>query len=717
MGRFFRVGALPGLVAFLAAGGPAPGLELDQSGFDTGSEGNIAVMASEESVALRWPMDAGSPAIARIGVLEVSLRGDGAPLVEMLGVAPGGEAFAAPVFRDLDPAFVLTVGERTLKESKGWTIFFDKVHTRPYQAYALELDLNSARIEGHGMRATLFLSRAVAGPFEGELAFTVYAGSSLVHVEAIMATKLPAAALLYDAGLTGEGLKREGTKIGWLDNADVWGEIDVEPAVPVATPPVRYRSLVATATGGSVAVFAPPHQYFYPLDFADNFGFTWIGSGYRGMVEGFGFGIRQPPGGDGRFVPWVNAPPESSQRMSMFWLLSEAGVRETLGQVAAFTREDRFADLPGHRKFTSHYHVEHTLNYLELQVQSGVAGIPEGLKDPGFVRAFKRAGVEIVHLAEFHRGDTPKLEAGERLAQLALMHGECERLSGEDFLLLPGEEPNVHLGGHWISFFPKPVNWVLHRDGGAPFVEESSEYGRVYHVGSPEDVLKLMETEGGLMWTAHPRINGSTGFPDGYREKAFYKSDRFLGAAWKAMPADLSMERLGTRVLDLMDDMANWGTPKYVPGEVDVFKVEPDYELYGHMNINYLRLSEIPRFEEGWQQVLDSLRAGAFFVTTGEVLLPKFTVNGAQSGERVALKGGGAEIEAEIEWTFPLRRALIVSGDGAGVDREEINLSETAAFAGGSYRWRRDLAGRKWVRLEVWDVAGNGAFTQPVWLD
>ena len=28
-----------------------------------------------------------------------------------------------------------------------------------------------------------------------------------------------------------------------------------------------------------------------------------------------------------------------------------------------------------------------------------------------------------------------------------------------------------------------------------------------------------------------------------------------------------------------------------------------------------------------------------------------------------------------------------------------------------------DLRGRKWVRFEVWDVAVNGAFTQPVWLE
>ena len=28
-----------------------------------------------------------------------------------------------------------------------------------------------------------------------------------------------------------------------------------------------------------------------------------------------------------------------------------------------------------------------------------------------------------------------------------------------------------------------------------------------------------------------------------------------------------------------------------------------------------------------------------------------------------------------------------------------------------------DLRGRKWIRLEVWDIAKNGAFTPPVWLE
>ena len=77
-------------------------------------------------------------------------------------------------------------------------------------------------------------------------------------------------------------------------------------------------------------------------------------------------------------------------------------------------------------------------------------------------------------------------------------------------------------------------------------------------------------------------------------------------------------------MLDLLDDMANWGQRKYVLGEVDVFKLDHTHELYGHMNINYLRLDRVPAYEEGWKSVLEALRTGQFFVTTGEVLIPEF---------------------------------------------------------------------------------------------
>ena len=135
------------------------------------------------------------------------------------------------------------------------------------------------------------------------------------------------------------------------------------------------------------------------------------------------------------------------------------------------------------------------------------------------------------------------------------------------------------------------------------------------------------------------------------------------------------------------------------------------------MNINYLRLEKVPRFSDGWQPVLDALRGGKFFVSTGEVLLPRFTVGGRQSGQIVELTGGRRpEIELDITWTFPLKFAEVVSGDGQAVHRHRIDLTGTASFGSQTLRWNQDLTGRSWVRVEVWDIAANGAFTQPVWL-
>ncbi len=187
--------------------------------------------------------------------------------------------------------------------------------------------------------------------------------------------------------------------------------------------------------------------------------------------------------------------------------------------------------------------------------------------------------------------------------------------------------------------------------------------------------------------------------------------------AWKALPADLSSPRLGTRALDLMNDMANWGQHKYVLGEVDIFRVEPEYELYGHMNINYLKLDRLPRFEDGWQPVLDALRNGSFFVSTGEVLLSAFTVGGKESGQTLHLGSTTTvPLEARVEWTFPPAFAEVIWGDGSRVGRRRIDLSDEKALSGKMLRIPVDLKTAKWVRLEVWDIAANGAFSQPVWI-
>lgn len=650
------------------------------------------------------------------------------PLIQEIAISSEAAEPFRTIANGLDPMILLQVGKRDLDKRGGWTIFFDRMQRKPSDRFLANVTRSRAVVTSNARRATLTIGEVSAGSFNGHLQWTFYTGSPFLLQEAVLKTAQTDSAYLYDTGLVcREGLPAQ---MVWRDSFGPLKTARVESTEEPRHVAVRGRSIAAQFQQGSLVLFPPPHRYFYPLDFSDNLENIWMGPGYDNQQVPFGFGIRHDPQGDNRYVPWFNAPPGTAQEMGLFLLVSDATADQALGEAARLTRNDRFAPLDDHVVFSSHYHVEHTRELLDAQqkpddteAQTGrlPSGqpyrIPRRLQKPGFTRTLRDQGIDIVHLAEFHFGHTPRMSMPERVQHLQVLHAECERLSDENFLLLPGEEPNVHLGGHWISFFPKPVYWVLNRPAGTPFITQHPTIGRVYHVGTEADVLRLLREESGLAWTAHPRIKGSTGFPDRYRDRLFFQSDRFLGAAWKAMPADLSEPRLGSRVLDLLDDMSNWGAPKFALGEVDVFKIEPDHELYGHMNVNYLRLEKVPRFEEGWQPILNALRGGQFFVTTGEVLIPRFTVDGSQSGESTTVTADGTiDVRLDLTWTFPLAFAEIITGDGHQTKRQRVDLSTTKAFGETSLKINVDVTDQRWLRAEVWDVATNGAFTQPVWL-
>jgi hypothetical protein len=692
---------------------------LDLSGFR--EESRLTLTHIGENLRLTWPASA-----TENGVLELNLKPN-KPLFEVLAIGPAGQP-PTPLLRQVAPVTFLTIGERDLKNPAGWVAFFDNPPLRSYRTVPVVLTKKTVRVTTSGSRTLVHIGEVAAGSFRGAMEITVFRHSPLVLVEAVVSTEEEGRAILYDAGLMtptpaaqaqvwrdpaaptysplapGPGWK----SLAWLDAAGQFQRTKVEPNRIAAPLTVSRRMLVAENDGGSIAIFPPPHQYFYPLDSANNLGFVWHGAARSEFMSGYGFGIRQPPEGDRIWVPWVNAPRGTEQRLGVFYLLATGDASRAIDQVSRFTRDDRYKKLPGYLTFTSHYHIEHTLEFAKAQTDQRTNGIPAGLQSPGFVRTFKTRGVDIVHLAEFHVGSSPRMAAEDRLPLLKLLHDECARLSDADLLVLPGEEPNVHLGGHWLSFFPKPVYWVLNRTGDRPFVEDVTGYGRVYHVGSADDVLRLMESENGLMWTAHARIKGSRTFPDAYWEKPYFRSERFLGAAWKAMPADLSLPRLGARVLDLLDEMSNAGLRKYALAEADLFRMEPDYETYAHMNINYVQLERLPRFGDGWHSLLNQLRAGKFFVTTGEVLIPRFELK---------REGHQSTMEADLEWTFPLAFAELISGDGKTVNRQRIELTETEGFGTKTVRLPSPPPGSVWTRLEVWDAARNGAFTQPLWLE
>ena len=153
--------------------------------------------------------------------------------------------------------------------------------------------------------------------------------------------------------------------------------------------------------------------------------------------------------------------------------------------------------------------------------------------------------------------------------------------------------------------------------------------------------------------------------------------------------------------------MNNWGGPKYLFAEGDTYQKFPDDDTYGQLQVNYVKLAKLPGFDDDWSPILKAMRAGEYFVTSGEILIPKYSVEGT---------GAKRTLVAEVEWTFPLEFVEVVWGDGEKTGRSVITQTEKPPFGKQQFRIPFDAAGKKWVRFAVWDSAGNGAFVQPVHL-
>lgn len=669
----------------------------------TGFKKNGATVATntKKEIILTWPT--GNQNTGKI-VLNLN---QAKPLFSSIQLGKNG--IYKELIKDLDPAFVLRVGKRTLDPSSGgWDVFFDRVPTRPYTTNILSFHKQSASISTAGSHTIIKIANMESDAFKGHLEITLYNGSPLFNVAAVISTQKDSTAILYDAGLVNKGVLWE--NVAWSDVNDQLQTTKIGTDKQARNLEVKYRTVIGENTNGSLAIFPAPHQYFYPLDEAFNLKFTWYGENYLNLAPNFGMGIRQDPIGDKRYVPWFNSPPQSKQRLNFFCRISNTPAEANLAEVKRFTHGDAYVPLPGYQTMASHFHNE----FISDVVLKGKP-VPE---TPEFVTVLKKTGLNIIKLAEFHGPGHPKGPDSIRLKELHALFTETKRLSDSSFLLLPGEEANNFYGGHWLALFPKPIYWVMSRKPEVPFTTNHPTYGKIYHIGDKNEMLELLKQENGLAWVAHARTKASTGYPDKYKEEDFFKSPTYMGAAWKAIPADLSWPTLSKRVLNLMDDMANWGHKKHVIAEADIFTITTQNEMYAHLNVNYLQLPKLPKYEDGWQPILDVIKDGKFFVSTGEVLIPAFSINGKGAGQTLKLNPSGkATVKMDLNWTFPLNFVEIISGDGEKTYRHRINLNHTEAFGKQSFTWPVDLANKKWVRVEAWDIAANGAFTQMIWLE
>jgi hypothetical protein len=647
--------------------------------------GPITVVRSDNAVTVSWPDET-----MRVWRATFSLD-PSQPLITSIG--SDGE----PVVRDARPFYRGETGKRR----GGWNAFFDDPTSHPDGTRHVQstFALRGAVARSIGERVEILFDGLRMGTFDGGLAYTFYPGSRLVQQEAVMTTYDPDVAYYYDAGLDmaapsdrqpGNNMR---TEVVHYDTEGVLRRTTSNGLQPERVPvQARYRTLAVKTAGGSAAVFPSPHQYFFPRDFTSNLGFVWHRA-WRGRVS---LGIRQLRDENWQFYPWVNAPAGRPQRMGVFFLLSTGAPETALAHVLRYTNADRFRPLEGYKTLSTHWHLAYTVQAMANGFQW----------TPPFKPVLKAMGVDASMIMDFHGDGHPADLTDVRLEELHAYFAALKAQSDPEFLLIPAEEANVHLGGHWTLVFPKPVYWLMNRPKGGAFASTHPKYGTVYSVADAKEMFDLVRREGGYMYQTHPRTKGSTGFPDKIVGADYFRDATYLGVGWKAMPSDLSSPRLGDRVLDLLDELSNQGLRKRMLGEVDVFQVDHTHELYAHMNVNYIRLDRLPAFDR-WGDALVPLAQGEFFTTTGEVLLPDVNLASSSANEIVA--------RTRVLWTFPLRFAEIVWGDGLGTHREVIELADTREFGGQTFEWRANANGWKWARVAVWDVAGNGAFVNPVW--
>jgi hypothetical protein len=356
--------------------------------------------------------------------------------------------------------------------------------------------------------------------------------------------------------------------------------------------------------------------------------------------------------------------------------------------------------VPGYKVLASHFH----LDFNELLRDRNTLDYR-----PPWVDVFHALGINIVNLGDFHDDSDPRDPGPKRFMEQKVYFDGAARISDRDLLFMPGEEPNAFLGGHWWLLTPRPVYYshTEPRPANQPFMENDPKYGPVYHVGSQNDFLALVNRENGILYTTHPRTKNSAGYPDGYRNKDFFLTDRNIGASWESLPVDLSEKRLcQVRCFGVMDDSSNWAPlPKFMLAEGDTYTKWPDDETYPLLAVNYIKLDRVPLFSEGWGAVVDAMRAGNFYGTTGEVLFHGYGVSGT---------GSRRVYTANVEWTFPLEFAELVWSDGKKVDRQIISATDLPPFGTHEFKIPFDATGKRWVRFAVWDSAGDGAYTQPV---
>lgn len=598
-----------------------------------------------------------------------------------------------------------------------------------YQVKTCEVKTNGARVE-------LTFPGVTLGMFDGRLEYQFYKGSSLIRQAIVAKTADRAVAYKYDAGLKGLAIEPKSQVVWRTNTSNQW--VDYQFGGPRNDDMVVLKTanrIVAADTGtGSLVAFPPPHNFFWARETEFNLGYNW----YRKDSDTtYAFGVHQAEGeeeasweGHGpedrrQNFALYSARPGTWQRMAVYFYATAGPAKDGVQSALAYTRDDRYKAIPGYQVMATHFHTGMVRRLMQL------GGLNQTIPDFDLMKA---AGVNIFAPIDGGSGGgagagdlavpvgnraptAPAAQAGgrtgtDRLKNLDEYYKAARLHSDKNFLILPDEENTAgNLGGHTDFVLSHPVYWTTTRAAGQAFVEDHPTYGKVYHVGSPDDAMEMAKRENMLVFMPHPRSKGSTGYPDAVKDKAHFVHDNYRGIGFRwGMGVDGSETRLcDYRCLALLDDMNNWvadlpAAPKFAFAITETYQKGPGDDIYANNPVNYVKLDKVPTGDD-WTPIVNALKKGDYFWTSGEVLIPSYGVTGS---------GAKRTITADVEWTFPLEFVEVVWGDGRKTDRQIIPATDLPAFGKHKFTIPFDATGKKWVRFAVWDSVGNGAFVQPI---
>ena len=585
-----------------------------------------------------------------------------------------------------------------------WNTYADDPmgRTQEIRRYKGEFHAKNLTVRRRGHRIEAEFDGLSMGVFSGTYRITFYEKSNLIKSEAIASTREESLAYLYCGGFYGFHL-------GQLYYRTLEREMVKEyPRRPLRSDDrrtngvvrvnARNRILTLKQEVGAVAVFPPPHKFFWARQNENCVGYNYY---YRNADDMISMGVRHNERHEADGDRWAcyNAPAGTWQHMPFFMAVSADGAETCRELAMRYTNYDVFSYQEGYKRMLGHFH----MSYHTFWEQ-------DPHKEQDWMKLFKEMGCDIAMLCDFWvDGEQDDNRDARRLDQLRYFEA-CRMHSNENFLIVPAEEiaerPNTGqkgaIPGHTMFVPSKPTLYSRHREKDQPFSEETPE-GTYYHWDTPESVIEMCRRENAFIFLPHPETKANDGYPMSFEDEEFYNDPLYWGMGFRYLPSDWSMERLiDGRVSSVWDDMNNKsGFPRYIMGELDTYEKEMRWDMYGDMNVTYVKLDRIPSAED-WTPLIETLKAGEAYVTTGEILLEDCRI-------------GDGNAAAVVSFTFPMEFAEVVYSDGIRVDSVRMDLSDTHPFESRRLQFTFPK-GMKWARIAAWDVAGNGALHQPVFI-